>query len=128
MRLIVALLLTVSAALPAPGAAPALSPIVISVPEEYHTGGAYTAIQAAPDGRVYLGTTFYDGFARFLSLPPGGREFQLIADMASATGERTPGPYAQAKIHTKPAVAPDGKPSSALVVMSTASPRLMART
>jgi hypothetical protein len=79
------------------------------VPEEYHTGGAYTAIQASPDGRVYLGTTFYEGFARFLVLPPGGREFQLLADMAAATGEATPGPYAQAKIHTKPAVAPDGK-------------------
>lgn len=91
------------------GAAPALSPTVVWVPEQYHTGGAYTAIQAAPDGRVYLGTTFYDGFARFLVLPAGGREFQLIADMASATGESTPGPYAQAKIHTKPAVAPDGK-------------------
>jgi sugar lactone lactonase YvrE len=29
--------------------------------------------------------------------------------MAAATGESTPGPYAQAKIHTKPGVAPDGK-------------------
>ncbi len=86
-----------------------LQPAVIWVPEEWHTGGAYTAIQAGPDGRVYLGTTFYKGFARLLALPPGGREFQLIADMGTATGERTPGPDAQAKIHTKPAVAPDGK-------------------
>lgn len=90
-------------------AAPALSPIIVWVPEEHHTGGAYTAVQAAPDGRVYLGTTFYDGFARFLVLPPGSHEVQLIADMATATGEATPGPFAQAKIHTKPAIAPDGK-------------------
>src|SRR3990170_5715297 len=103
------MLVVVYATVPTIGAAPALMPTVVWVPEEYHTGGAYTAIQAGPDGRVYLGTTFYDGFARFLMLPPGGREFQLVADMASATGESTPGPYAQAKIHTKPAVAPDGK-------------------
>lgn len=90
-------------------AAPQLHPTVLWVPDEYHTGGAYTAIQAAPDGRVYLGSTFYDGFARFLVLPPGGQQFRLIADMATATGERSPGPYAQAKIHTKPAIAPDGK-------------------
>ena len=106
---ILGLLVALTLTLPTVGAVPTLSPVVVWVPEEYHTGGAYTAIQAAPDGRVYLGTTVYDGFARFLVLPPGGREFQLIADMASATGEVTPGPYSQAKIHTKPAVAPDGK-------------------
>lgn len=92
----------------APGSSQ-LSPIVITIPEQYHTGGAYTAIEAALDGSVYLGTTVYDGFAYFLRLPPGQREFQAVAQMNEVTGERTPGPYAQAKIHTKPAVAPDGK-------------------
>src|SRR3990170_6670229 len=103
------MLVIVYATVPTIGAAPALMPTVVWVPEEYHTGGAYTAIQAGPDGRVYLGTTFYDGFGRFLVLSPGGREFKLIADMAAATGESAPGPNAQAKIHTKPAVAPDGQ-------------------
>lgn len=103
---LVVVCVTPGSAATAPGV---LSPQVLWVPLEYHTGGAYTAIQAAPDGAVYLGTTYYDGFARFLVLPPGGREFRLIADMASATGETSPGPYAQAKIHTKPAVAPDGR-------------------
>src|SRR3989304_5898370 len=102
-----ALLLMASPA--ARGAGPTLQPTVVWVPEEWHTGGAYTAIQAGPDGRVYLGTTFYKGFARLVALPPGGREFQLIADMGAATGDRTLGPDAQAKIHTKPAVAPDGR-------------------
>lgn len=102
----VVLLLT---ATPTTGATAALSPVIVWVPEEYHTGGAYTALQAAPDGRLYLGTTFYDGFARFLVLPPGSHELQLITDTATATGEATPGPFAQAKIHTKPAIAPDGK-------------------
>ncbi len=106
---IIGIALLLDATLPTITAAPALNPVVISVPEEYHTGGAYTAIQAAPDGRVYLGTTFYDGFARFLVLPPGGHAVQLIADMATVTGETTPGPFAQAKIHTKPAIAPDGR-------------------
>lgn len=104
-----AAVLLLSAALPSVAAVPVLNPISVWVPPDWHTGGAYTAIQAAPDGRVYLGTTFYDGFARFVFLPPGGQAFQWITDMASATGESTPGPYAQAKIHTKPAVAPDGK-------------------
>jgi len=90
-------------------ATPSLTPAVIWINDQYHTGGAYTAIQAAPDGRVYLGTTFYEGFGRFMVLPPGGREFQVITDTAAATGERLPGKNAQAKIHTKPAVAPDGQ-------------------
>ncbi|MGH2452764.1 MAG: hypothetical protein ACRDF5_03240 [bacterium] len=103
------LLLVLAAVAPAPAAPPTLNPTVIWVPEEYHTGGAYTAIQAAPDGRLYLGTTVYDGYARFLVLPPGANQFQLITDMSGATGENSPGPYAQAKIHTKPVVAPDGR-------------------
>lgn len=104
------LLATVPASIsPAGAALPILNPVTIWIPPEWHTGGAYTAIQSAPDGRVYLGTTVYNGFARFAVLPPSGQAFQLIAEMASATGEKTPGPYAQAKIHTKPAVAPDGK-------------------
>ncbi len=105
----VAALLPAMLAPPLPAAPGLLTPTVIWIPEEWHTGGAYTAIQAAPDGRIYLGTTFYDGFARFLVLPAGGTQFLLITDMAAATGERTPGPYAQAKIHTKPVVAPDGR-------------------
>lgn len=103
------LLATVPVTVSPAGQAPILNPLTVWVPPEWHTGGAYTAIQAAPDGRVYLGTTFYEGYARFIVLPPNSQAFQLIAEMASATGERTPGPYAQAKIHTKPAIAPDGK-------------------
>lgn len=108
-RLLILSLLVVLCPALAARAVPLVNPIVIWVNEQYHTGGAYTAIQTGPDGRVYLGTTFYNGFGRFLVLPPGGQEFQLIADMAAATGESAPGPNAQAKIHTKPAVAPDGK-------------------
>lgn len=91
----------------APGGVPVLAPTVIYVPEEFHTGGAYTAIQAAPDGRVYIGTTVYDGYAHLLSFIPATGRFESLAEMSAATGERTPGPYAQAKIHTKPAIAPD---------------------
>ncbi len=91
-------------------AAPAfLSPTIVYVPEEYHTGGAYTAIQASGDGRVYLGTTIYDGYAHLLAFAPGSGRFESLAEMAAATGERNPGPYAQAKIHTKPVIAPDGR-------------------
>jgi outer membrane protein assembly factor BamB len=82
---------------------------MVYVPEEYHSGGAYTAIQAAADGRVYLGTTMYDGYAHLLLFVPGTGRFESLAEMSAATGERTPGPYAQAKIHTKPAIAPDGR-------------------
>ncbi len=93
----------------AQSAAPVMNPQVVWVSEQYHSGGAYTAIQAAPDGRVYLGTTTYGAFAHLLVLPAGGRDFQHIADMGVATGERTPGDNAQAKIHTKPAIGPDGR-------------------
>lgn len=86
-----------------------LTPTVVYVPEEYHTGGAYTAIQASSDGRVYLGTTMYDGYAHLLSFAPASGRFESLAEMSAATGERNPGPYAQAKIHTKPAIAPDGR-------------------
>ncbi len=100
-----------AAVAPRANAAPAgpLTPAIVYVPEEFHTGGAYTAIQASADGRVYLGTTIYDGFAHLLAFTPASGRFDSLAEMSSATGERTPGPYAQAKIHTKPAIAPDGR-------------------
>lgn len=59
-------------------------PPVVYVPEEYHTGGAYAAIQASASWWVYIGTTVYAG-----------------------TGERTPGPASQTKVHTKPVIARD---------------------
>lgn len=90
-------------------AVPILTPTIIYVPEEYHTGGAYTAIQSSADGRVYLGTTIYGGYAHLLAFSPSTGRFESLAEMSAATGERNPGPYAQAKIHTKPAIAPDGR-------------------
>jgi len=90
-------------------AIPVLTPTVVYVPVQYHTGGAYTAIQASADGRVYLGTTIYNGYAHLLQYVPSTGRFESVAEMSSATGERNPGPYAQAKIHTKPAIAPDGR-------------------
>jgi hypothetical protein len=90
-------------------AAPAvLTPTVIYVPEAFHSGGAYTAIQTGTADRVYVGTTIYDGYAHFLAFSPATGRFESLAEMSAATGERTPGPYAQAKIHTKPVIAPDG--------------------
>lgn len=86
-----------------------LTPTIAYVPEQFHTGGAYTAIQASPDGRVYIGTTIYDGYAHLVVFTPGSGRFESVAEMSAATGERRPGPYAQAKIHTKPAIAPDGR-------------------
>lgn len=88
---------------------PVLTPAVVFVPEEFHSGGAYTAIQASGDGRVYLGTTIYNGYAHLLAFTPATGRFENLAEMSAATGERNPGPYAQAKIHTKPAIAPDGR-------------------
>lgn len=93
----------------APGPVPVLQPTVYPVPEQYHSGGAYTAIQAAPDGRVYIGTTIYGGYGHWLSFWPATGRFESLADMSTATGERNVGPYAQAKVHTKPAIAPDGR-------------------
>jgi hypothetical protein len=90
-------------------AAPAvLTPTVIYVPEAFHSGGAYTAIQAGAADRVFVGTTIYDGYAHFLSFSPSTGRFDSLAEMSAATGERNPGPYAQAKIHTKPVIGPDG--------------------
>lgn len=87
---------------------PLLVPAVHDVPEEFHTGGAYTAIQAGTDGRIYLGTTVYNGYAHLLIFTPTTGRFESAAEMSAVTRERTPGPYAQAKIHTKPVIAPDG--------------------
>jgi hypothetical protein len=93
----------------AAGPALVLTPTIVWVPEEYHTGGTYTAIQAASDGRVYIGTTIYDGYAHLLAFVPATNRFESLAEMSAVTGERVPGPYAQAKIHTKPVIAPDGR-------------------
>jgi len=92
-----------------PGGIPVLTPTVVYVPEQYHTGGAYTAIQAASDGRVYIGTTIYDGYGHLLSFIPSTGRFESVAEMSAVTGERNPGWYSQAKVHTKPAIAPDGR-------------------
>jgi hypothetical protein len=89
--------------------APVLRPTVVYVPEAFHTGGAYTAIQAAPDGRIYVGTTVYGGYAHLLAFTPTTGQFESVAEMSAATGEHVPGPYAQAKIHTKPVIGPDGR-------------------
>jgi hypothetical protein len=93
----------------APGPVPTLTPTIVYVPVEYHTGGAYTAIQAGGEGRVYIGTTIYEGYAHLLSFAPATGRFESLAEMSAVTGERTPGLYSQAKIHTKPAIAPDGR-------------------
>jgi hypothetical protein len=101
--------MTASPAAPRVAAGPAeLSAAVTYVPEQYHSGGAYTAIQAGTAGRVYIGTTIYDGYAHFLAFSPASGRFESLAEMSAATGEKNPGPYAQAKIHTKPVIAADG--------------------
>lgn len=105
----VVLALAPSLLLATPAPVPLLTPTVVYVPEEYHTGGAYTAIQAGGDGRVYIGTTIYGGYAHLLAFVLATGRFEDLADMSAVTGERNPGPYAQAKIHTKPVIAPDGR-------------------
>lgn len=108
--LVVALVFGIVAArAPVFGQLSLLTPTIVYVPEQFHTGGAYTAIQASPDGRVYIGTTIYDGYAYFLAFTPSSGRFESIAEMSAATGERHPGPFAQAKVHTKPVIAPDGR-------------------
>lgn len=102
----------VSVLLTAPAFASAdrvLTPTIVYVPEEYHTGGAYTAIQASPDGVVYIGTTIYNGYGHLLAYSPRTGRIESVAEMSAATGERMPGPVAQAKVHTKPVIAPDGR-------------------
>ncbi|MDR7523073.1 MAG: hypothetical protein QN168_11470, partial [Armatimonadota bacterium] len=76
-----------------------LTPTVVYVPEEYHSGGAYTAIQAGPDGTVYIGTTIYNGYGHLLAYSPRTGRFESLAEMSAATGERLPGPAGQAKVH-----------------------------
>jgi hypothetical protein len=110
LGLVISLSALVKMAKPAGAATiPVLTPTVLFVPEEFHTGGAYAAIQASSDGRVYVGTTIYNGYAHLLGFVPATGRFEDLADMSVATGERNPGPYAQAKIHTKPVIAPDGR-------------------
>ena len=111
LRLCLAVALCGGLVVPRAGAGPGglLTPVIVYVPEEFHTGGAYTAIQASADGRVYIGTTIYDGYAHLLAFSPASGRFENLVNVGVVTGERNPGPYAQAKIHTKPAIAPDGR-------------------
>lgn len=111
LRLCVVVALCAGVLVPRAGAGPGglLTPGIVYVPEEFHTGGAYTAIQASPDGRVYIGTTIYNGYAHLLAFSPATGRFDNLFNVGTVTGERNPGPYSQAKIHTKPAIAPDGR-------------------
>jgi hypothetical protein len=58
---------------------------------------------------VYIGTTIYDGYGHLLRFVPATGRFESVAEMSAVTGERNPGSYSQAKVHTKPVIAPDGR-------------------
>ncbi|MBI4602756.1 MAG: hypothetical protein HY721_12435 [Planctomycetes bacterium] len=72
-------------------------------------GSGYTAIVAAPDGKVYFGAARYGGYAWLLELDPEKRVVRKVADLGEITGERLSGIRTQAKIHAKMAVSSDGK-------------------
>lgn len=73
--------------------------------------GAYSAILAAEDGKIYTGLCTHNGrdHAVLGMYDPLTGKAEAVADMGEATGETNSGKHPQGKIHTKLRQAPDGK-------------------
>jgi hypothetical protein len=91
---------------------PKLDCWVIFAPEGTTTDGSgYTAISVGLDGRVYVGSARYGGYAWLLRFDPNTRSFfmERVVDMQQLSGERLRGINTQGKIHAIIIVGPDGR-------------------
>jgi hypothetical protein len=85
---------------------------VVFAPEGTTTDGSgYTAISVGLDGRVYVGSSRYGGYAWLLCFDPTTRSYfmERVVNMQQLTGERLRGINTQGKIHAIIIVGPDGR-------------------
>jgi len=94
-------------ALPHPAAA--LDGVLHLVPPETanHRSG-YTAIAAAPSGKVYVGTAFYGGSAWLCELDPARKQWKKVFNAHQVTREAGTGLDSQSKMHAKIQIDADG--------------------
>jgi sugar lactone lactonase YvrE len=86
--------------------------IVVFAPEGTTTDGSgYTAITFGADGKVYVGSTRYGGYAWLLRFDPKKNDWTMekVVNMQQLTGEWLSGINTQGKIHGMIVVGPDGR-------------------
>jgi hypothetical protein len=81
---------------------------VFLIPNEYHSGSGYTAIEYGPDGKVYVGTAWYGGSAHLIRFDPQTEKWENLFDAHSITREKMTALDAQGKFHAKLLVDGDG--------------------
>lgn len=78
------------------------------VPDEFHNGSGYTAIEAGMDGYIYVGTAFYGSSAHLVRFNPRTLKWEDVIDAHKITREQGKGLDSQSKFHAKILVDSDG--------------------
>ncbi|MCM8815552.1 MAG: hypothetical protein NC931_06205 [Candidatus Omnitrophica bacterium] len=78
------------------------------IPEIFHSGSGYTAIEVGFDGKIYVGTAFYGSSAHLLQFDPKDLKWKDIIDAHKLTRETGTGLDSQSKFHAKILLDGDG--------------------
>ncbi|MCM8763827.1 MAG: SMP-30/gluconolactonase/LRE family protein [Candidatus Omnitrophica bacterium] len=78
------------------------------IPNTFHSGSGYTAIEAGLDGNIYVGTAFYGSSAHLVRFTPKSLKWEDIIDAHKLTREKGIGLDSQSKFHAKILVDKDG--------------------
>lgn len=81
---------------------------VYPIPEQFHNGSGYTALQTGLDGKVYVGTAMYGGSAHLVQFDPATKTWKSLFDAHAITREPITALDAQGKLHAKILTGSDG--------------------
>ncbi|MCX7706305.1 MAG: hypothetical protein N2115_08655 [bacterium] len=74
---------------------------IFPIPEAYHNGSGYTAIEVGFDGNIYVGTANYGSSAHLVRFNPVTSQWEDIIDAHRITREYGKGLDSQSKFHAK---------------------------
>jgi len=78
------------------------------IPESFHNGSGYTALETGYDGNIYVGTAFYGSSAHLVRFNPRTLKWEDLIDAHKITRETGKGLDSQSKFHAKILVDADG--------------------
>lgn len=78
------------------------------IPEAFHNGSGYTAIETGSDGYIYVGTANYGSSAHLVRFNPRTKQWEDIIDAHKVTREQGKGLDSQSKFHAKILIDTDG--------------------
>ncbi|MCM8764577.1 MAG: hypothetical protein NC830_04365, partial [Candidatus Omnitrophica bacterium] len=74
---------------------------IFPIPNTFHSGSGYTAIETGSDGNIYVGTAFYGSSAHLVRFNPKNSKWDDIIDAHKLTREKGTGLDSQSKFHAK---------------------------